>query len=211
MTFDPFVDAANRYYTKAFLEHGPVARGVDWRDDASQDLRFEQLLKVVDREGPFSLNDYGCGYGALAERLGSRDVGVRYHGFDVSAPMLEHARGVFSDRGDFVFVDREDELPVSDYTVASGVFNVKLDADAAAWTDYVLDTIRELRALSRYGLAFNMLTSYSDPERMRADLYYADPAFFFDFCKRHLSPHVALLHDYGLWEFTLLVRLGAAA
>ena len=37
---------------------------------------------------------------------------------------------------------------------------------------------------------------------MRADLYYADPRAFFDLCKRHYSKQVALLHDYGLYEFT---------
>ena len=44
------------------------------------------------------------------------------------------------------------------------------------------------------------------PERMRPDLYYADPCRLFDHCKRRYSRHVALLHDYGLYEFTILVR-----
>ena len=54
-----------------------------------------------------------------------------------------------------------------------------------------------------------MLTSYSDPDRMRPDLYYGDPCRLFDHCKRRYSRHVALLHDYGLYEFTILVRLDA--
>lgn len=207
MSFEPFVDAARRYYTDAFLRHGAVAAGVDWSDPASQNLRFEQLMRIVDHGGVFSVNDYGCGYGALAEWLASHDRTFRYCGFDVSLPMLEHARRAFSGREDVAFVDRLDALPVSDYTVASGVFNVKQDADSTEWTEYVVDTIREMRVHSEAGLAFNMLTSYSDPERMRADLYYADPGFVFDLCKRELSRNVALLHDYGLWEFTILVRL----
>ena len=210
MRFDPFVDAARRYYTETFLRHGAVAAGVDWRDADSQNLRFEQLLKIDDRDGDFSVNDYGCGYGALAEWLASHGFNARYHGFDVSPPMLEHARRAFSRREDVVFVDRLADLPVADYTVASGVFNVKQDAGTREWTEYVVDTIRAIRSKSGLGLSFNMLTSYSDPERMRPDLYYADPAFFFDLCKRELSPRVALLHDYGLWEFTILVRLESA-
>jgi hypothetical protein len=51
-----------------------------------------------------------------------------------------------------------------------------------------------------------MLTSYSDPGRMRPDLYYGDPREYFDLCKRKYSRHVALLHDYGLYEFTIIVR-----
>jgi hypothetical protein len=56
------------------------------------------------------------------------------------------------------------------------------------------------------GFAFNCLTTYSDPERLRDDLYYGDPCYYFDLCKRLYSRHVALLHDYGLWEFTIIVR-----
>ena len=51
-----------------------------------------------------------------------------------------------------------------------------------------------------------MLSTYSDVERRRADLYYADPHMVFDYCKRTFSPAVALLHDYPLYEFTILVR-----
>jgi hypothetical protein len=41
---------------------------------------------------------------------------------------------------------------------------------------------------------------------MRDDLYYADPCELFDHCKRQHSRNVALLHDYTLYEFTILVR-----
>ncbi|HAW53355.1 MAG TPA: SAM-dependent methyltransferase, partial [Flavobacteriales bacterium] len=46
----------------------------------------------------------------------------------------------------------------------------------------------------------------SDPDRKRPDLYYGDPCFFFDYCKRNFSRNVALLHDYNLYDFTILVR-----
>ena len=97
----------------------------------------------------------------------------------------------------------------TDVTVASGIFNVMAGTDVDDWRAYTLDTIQDLASLSRTGLGFNMLTSYSDPERMQDRLYYGDPGFYFDWCKRNLSRHVALLHDYGLWEFTILVRFDA--
>jgi hypothetical protein len=56
------------------------------------------------------------------------------------------------------------------------------------------------------GFAFNCLTAYSDQDKMRPDLHYADPCELFDICKRKYSRNVALLHDYGLYEFTILVR-----
>jgi SAM-dependent methyltransferase len=195
------------YYGAKLAEHGATARGVDWRDEASQTLRFEQLLKVVDAPGAFSINDYGCGYGALVAHLDTRGEAFSYTGFDVSAAMLDHAKRTYAGRPDCEFVTGENELPRADYTVASGILNVKLGFSYDAWEEYVRDTLARLASLSTRGFAFNALTSYSDPELRRDDLYYADPRVVFDHCKRTFSRNVALLHDYGLYEFTTIVRL----
>jgi len=37
-------------------------------------------------------------------------------------------------------------------------------------------------------------------------LYYADPIFLFEHCRRTFSRFVSLIHDYPLYEFTILVR-----
>jgi SAM-dependent methyltransferase len=199
------LDAVRRYYSEKIVEHGPSARGVDWRDEASQELRFQQLLQVCDLSAPFTINDYGCGYGALATYLEELGVEHRYTGFDISAEQLAQARALV-DSNRARFVEREDELGRADYTVASGIFNVRLDAPVEAWAAQAYETLARLDDLSARGFSFNMLTSYSDRELMRDDLWYADPREVFDHCKRTFSRWVALLHDYGLWEFTILVR-----
>jgi hypothetical protein len=122
--------------------------------------------------------------------------------------MLDHARREHGDSPRVTFVGSEDELEPADYTVASGIFNVKLDVSEEDWREYVLRTLETIARLSTRGFAFNMLTSYSDADMMRPDLYYGDPAFFFDHVKRRYARNVALLHDYGLYEFTILARLG---
>jgi SAM-dependent methyltransferase len=205
------LDAVQRYYSEKVTEHGPTAKGVDWNSEASQELRFEQLLKVCDFASTFTINDYGCGYGALVRYLEERGWRFRYTGFDISARMLEQARELVGDSERYRFVADADELERADYTVASGIFNVRLDAGDDAWETHVLATLDRLDALSERGFAFNMLTSYSDPDRMRPDLYYADPRAIFDRCKRSYSRWVALLHDYGLYEFTILVRKEVAS
>jgi SAM-dependent methyltransferase len=204
VSYDALLSDVERYYSGKFAEHGATARGVDWNSEASQDLRFTQLMRIVEDDEPFSINDYGCGYGALAAWLDEHRPAARYVGFDVSESMVVHARATHPDAR-FVTADRD--LEPADYTVASGIFNVRLGADDAVWQDYILHVIDRLAALSRRGFAFNMLTSYSDPEKMRSDLFYGDPCFFFDRCKRKYAQKVALLHDYGLWEFTVLVRV----
>jgi SAM-dependent methyltransferase len=202
------LEAVRRYYSEKIAQHGPTAKGVDWRDEASQELRFEQLLKVVDLGRPFTINDFGCGYGALASYLEQRDADFRYAGFDISEEQLAQARELVGDSERCRFVATEEELEPADYTVASGIFNVRLDASVEEWERHAQETLARLDALSERGFAFNMLTSYSDPELMRDDLWYADPRAIFDHCKRSYSRWVALLHDYGLYEFTILVRKG---
>lgn len=200
------------YYSAKIREHGPTARGVDWNSPESQALRFEELLRVCGGAAPLSINDYGCGYGALYDYLAGRGQEFTYCGFDISPAMIAAARQAHDDcatgspQGNCAFVTEERLLPRAGYTVASGIFNVRLQAGEQEWLEYVLDTLGRMAGLSERGFAFNVLTKYSDPERMRPDLYYADPLFLFDYCKRHLSRYVALLHDYPLYEFTILVR-----
>jgi SAM-dependent methyltransferase len=195
------------YYTAKVVEYGPTARGADWNSEASQHLRFQQLLRVLENEqGPFSVNDMGCGYGALAAYLHSRGATFHYHGFDLSSEMVRFARTHYGHLANCRFSHPPESLIPAHYTVASGIFNVKLTTDTEQWHAYMLDTIDHLAALSTRGFAFNVLTSYADPDRMRPDLYYADPCFLFDYCQRRYSRWVAVLHDYGLYEFTITVR-----
>jgi SAM-dependent methyltransferase len=202
VTYDSITDKVGRYYTGRLREHGTTARGVDWNSEESQVLRFEQLARVLP-SADSSVVDYGCGYGALVEFLESRGGNFDYQGFDVSADMVEEAARRHPGRR---FTDKEDELAPAGCAIASGIFNVKLDTPNEDWTRYVLHTLENLDRLGERGFSFNMLTSYSDADKMRADLYYGDPRMFFDHCKRNFSRQVALLHDYGLWEFTILVR-----
>jgi SAM-dependent methyltransferase len=198
-----------RYYTDRLDAHGATPHGVDWSSEGSQQLRFTQLLRVLEGETP-TIIDYGCGYGALAQRLIADGRDFRYVGFDVSTSMVRSARSLIAD-GRCRFTASEDELGRADFTIASGIFNVRLKTRETDWQDYVARTYDKLAACSERGFAANMLTRYADPPLMRDDLYYADPARYFALCKERYSRNVALLHDYDLYEFTLLVRLGAPA
>jgi SAM-dependent methyltransferase len=207
----PFADIERRvadYYTGKLREHGPTHQGVDWNSAESQCLRFEQFMRIVPPDRPVSVLDYGCGYGAFADYLEAAGAQLtQYLGFDVSHEMVASARERAAGRAGWSFTTSRGKLHPADVTVASGIFNVRVDTDAERWREYTLETIAELASLSRLGLGFNMLTTYSDPERMRDRLHYGDPGFYFDWCKRNLSSQVALLHDYDLWEFTILARL----
>lgn len=201
---DVLKDVAN-YYTDKLRTHGETPNGVDWNSEAGQVLRFEQLAKVIDGAGAFSVSDLGCGYGAFYGYVKERFPAASYLGCDVSEAMVEAAARRFPDpQAKFVVAAEPPEE--CDFAVASGIFNVKLGSAYAAWLAHVEATLDVLDSAGKRGFAFNCLTSYSDKDRMREDLYYADPCRLFDLCKRRYSKQVALLHDYGLYEFTILVR-----
>lgn len=194
------------YYDGKLRAHGETPHGVDWNGEEGQLVRFRQLAQIVSGPGGFSLNDLGCGYGALFDYLRRPCSGIDYLGVDVSAEMIDAAkRRNASYRGVRFLVDEAPDR-IADYGMASGIFNVRLQHDAATWLEHIHATLDVLDSTSRRGFAFNCLTSYSDSDKKRPDLYYADPCALFHRCKNRYSRNVALLHDYGLYEFTILVR-----
>jgi SAM-dependent methyltransferase len=194
------------YYSNKLSQFGQTARGVDWNGEDSQKLRFAQLCKIINPREDFSICDVGCGYGALYEFLSNAYETFSYTGIDVSADMVQAAMERFERAKHAKFVVASGTTHCSDYSVASGIFNVRLERSDAEWRTYIEETLDILDKSSRKGFSFNCLTSYSDKEKMRDYLYYADPLWAFDFCKRRYSRNVALLHDYDLYEFTILVR-----
>jgi SAM-dependent methyltransferase len=201
------LDEVANYYAEKLAEHGDTPRGVDWNGEESQMVRFSQLCKIIDPKTPnFSLNDLGCGYGALVDYLRDKHVNCTYLGVDVSKEMIKVAeqRYATADQARFIIAAEPDK--VADYGVASGIFNVRLGRTDAEWFDYLQATLDVLDRTCSLGFAFNCLTSYSDENKKRDYLYYADPSQLFDLCKRRYSRQVSLLHDYGLYEFTILVR-----
>lgn len=207
MVDEKVMDRVRQYFEGALVKHGATPRGADWNSNDSQDARFDQLVKVIGEKRGFSLLDYGSGYGALARYLLERDYQFdQYYGFDILEPMVVEGRKVFEGQSSIVFTSNLMDVPQVDYTVASGVFNFRADATLEDWTAFTVRSLDDVNRISRKGFSCNFLTKYSDADRMRADLYYADPCYLFDYCKTHYSKNVALLHDYNLYDFTIIVR-----
>jgi SAM-dependent methyltransferase len=202
-----FTDRAAAYYAGKLKVHGATCRGVDWNSVESQERRFAELLRICEAEPAVSLNDFGCGYGALVDFLLRTGRPFDYCGYDAAPTMIEAARARLGNLPGCRFTSDRASAAPRDYTVASGVFNVKLDAMVPAWWTYVTQELDAIAAISRRGFAFNMLTSYSDSDRKREDLFYPEPEAVFRYCMEHFSRSVALNHDYPLYEFTVLVRL----
>ena len=199
----------NNYYSKKINCYGNTPKGVDWKDEAGQILRFEQIVKIINQKDNFSINDIGCGYGRLYSYLKENNYkNFDYIGYDISEEMIKVSRELYKNdnNSNFIKIENMDEIVSSDYIAASGIFNVKLNHNEQNWQDYILNTLDIMNKKSIKGFSFNILTSYADKEYMKDSLYYADSLFYFDYCKKNFSKNIALLHDYDLYEFTILVR-----
>ena len=194
------------YFSEKLDQHGASPLGVDWNSVESQELRFSQVMRVVDPGQKYALLDFGSGYGAMYDYLLRLGHAVHYVGYDIAEAMTAKGRELHPNDPDCWFTNYLEDVPTLDYAVVSGTFNIKLEADFDSWTQVILEALNQMNARASKGIAFNMLTQYSDADRMRPDLYYGDPCFFFDYCKRNFSRNVALLHDYNLYDFTILVR-----
>lgn len=203
---DPLVARAADYYSRKLAQFGATPKGADWNTRESQDLRFEQLLRIGGNT-PMSVNDYGCGYGALAVLLRQTGRMADYCGYDASVPMIAAAVAEVGTDERCRFTANRAEMIARPYTIASGIFNVKEDTAGDEWWRYVVSTLADIATLSTTGFACNFLTSYSDADRRRADLFYADPSEVLRHCLATYSRKAVLVHDYPLYEFTVLVTL----
>lgn len=196
------------YFAGKLEQHGATPRGVDWNSTVSQEVRFSQLAKVIcPPQKQFTLLDYGSGFGSFYDYLVSQKAPVgKYVGFDIVEGMVDKGREMHSDMAGVEFFSKDEDLTACDFVVASGIFNIKLETPQDTWTEYVIKTLVRMDELAIRGFSFNLLTKYSDADHMRPDLYYADPGLMFDICKRRFSRNVAILHDYDLYDFTVIVR-----
>ncbi|MBX3658202.1 MAG: class I SAM-dependent methyltransferase [Ramlibacter sp.] len=196
-----------RYYTEKINRYGPTPLGVDWSCEPTQELRFVQLLKVIGNlSASFSINDLGCGYGALLPFLRRRFQGrdINYVGVDLCEAMIRQARTLWSDatNAEFRVGDRLHRL--ADYSIASGTFNVKLDQTDVTWTRHVRTALTHMRSMSRYGYAANFLMQSESATDHPTELYFTRPEVWMTFCTEELQSSMTLIPNYGMREFTVI-------
>lgn len=190
-------------YSRNIRQYGAQSRAVGWSTEEGHKLRFDKLAYVLHgaRSG-FTLNDLGCGYGAFYTYLveNGYELGA-YFGYDISADMLEKARQNI-DAANARFIHHFELTTEADFSVAGGTFNVKAGASQQSWQEHIVASLDMMHERSRIGYSFNLLTKYVDWEE--DGLFYGDPAFYFNYCKGHHGCRVALLHDYPLYEWTIV-------
>lgn len=210
---DELFGEVEQYYSKKILAHGATPLGVDWSCLPTQEMRFVQLLKVCQFNTPTSdthvlINDIGCGYGALLGFLikRHRNKKIDYLGVDISAPMIAHAQKLWKNRAAASFAKTVSGYRTADYCLASGIFNVKLSQSAATWERMIEQTLREMHARSRCGFSVNFLAPQAAGAMHIPELYRVPPEVWFGYCEQTFKADVELIANYGMREYTLLIR-----
>ena len=204
---DDTLDKISNLYSDNLTEHGDQSKAVGWPTTDSQELRFEKLTQMIpDTNASFSVNDYGCGYGAHLEYLLQKKYFVTgYNGYDLSKEMLSKSKKRLKGfNGDLKLINSSKISTPADFTFVSGTFNVRFEATYDEWKKFIEETLHMINGASIRGFSFNLLSKYVDWEEPH--LFYGAPCYWFDFCKRNFSPKVSLLHDYPLYEWTILVH-----
>jgi len=204
--YDDILAGIADYYTAKLAQHGPTARGVDWNGEESQNQRHRQFLRLLGDERDACILDLGCGYGDFLRFLRTRGFSGTYIGYDIAPNMIAAACRIHGEGRNRLWRVGAAPQETADYAIASGILNVKGDIPVQVWNERVHDTMDVLARAARRGFAFNVLTLTSDPALRRPNLYYADPAETLAYCLSRFGRSVALLQDYGLWEFTVIVR-----
>ena len=195
------------YYTATMARHGATPRGVDWSCEATQFLRFVQLLKIGRFDVPVSVNDLGCGYGALAVFLAERypTNNIDYLGIDLAPVMIQRARRRHRGKPSTRFAIGRSSPRQADYSVASGVMNVNLEQPLDLWEAFVRTVLDDMHRTSRIGFAVNFLAR-PNPDAPPGQLYCPPLEIWARYCEQSLGCSVEVLTEYGMREYTLLVR-----
>ncbi len=198
-----------RIYGRRMNQCGATAKGVFWRDEKWQTLRFERLCGIFEPadlgNGGITINDLGCGYGALFEYIADWPLmtGSQYFGYDITQEMIAAGRDRITDPR-AKFIRHMQATQQADYSIASGTYNMHGNADEKAWMTYVETSLKQLWAKTDKALAFNMLRE--DETEQYDGLYYIDPEYMRRFCQKHLSENVEMFNERPMPDVTFFVR-----
>lgn len=204
---NPFLKDIAKVFDHRVRNYGQSPAGVLWKNTDGQQLRFEVLARILDERtlpGPISINDFGCGYGAMFNFFTTfaHMSRLNYTGYDISKEMIDTATRRIQDRR-AAFRQGSTISQAADFTFVSGTYNLKLKVAEKPWNAYVKASLKQLWEMTEQGLAFNMLDR--DHPDQGEGLYYAEAAEFMDFC-HGLSNNVSFIDDYPLHEWTIFMR-----
>lgn len=205
-TIDPLAadPAVLESYRRALAEYGPVSKALGWNDDGTKlHARYRALTALISKETPFSLIDYGCGLGFLADWLSVNRFPVgAYGGVDPIQEMVDCARkNRFLPNASYWQASSPDlKRTNADHIVACGVFTRMIDRTPGEHLDHIEKTIETLFKHCRVGLHIDFLSD--NAEWQEKTNFHASPAMATAICQG-LSRRYIIDVSYLPYEFCI--------
>ncbi|WP_452220384.1 class I SAM-dependent methyltransferase [Lacinutrix salivirga] len=194
-----------KYYQDKFKSFGATAEGMDWKDEASQYLRFEIIAKYIDFKNNPSILDVGCGSSEFLNFCKKKNLECDYRGLDIMKEMVEASNQNYGENtailGDLNTIDKALKF---DYVIASGTFNAKLEANASDWKTFFYNNLVSMYEKSNNGIVFNCMTEHVDWTYDR--LYYPSLSDLTAFITKNMSRNFIVDHNYDLYEMTIYIN-----
>jgi SAM-dependent methyltransferase len=197
------------HYEACLARFGPTVQGVDAPDEHDHAKRFAAVLSPLDvRNARPSVLDLGCGPGFMLdylEQAGLRER-VEYLGVDISEHMVRTAR----DRWPEHAFECRDVLATPfaersfDYVVLNTVLTERVSVPRDLMEAMAKELVRNAFATARVAVSFNVMNAHVD--WTRDDLFHWPFDEVASFLRAEVSRHYAFLADYGLYEYTVVVR-----
>jgi SAM-dependent methyltransferase len=188
-------------YSSRLAAHGVDLKTLNVGDPVKYAKQHAVHAGVGDLEGATVL-DVGCGLATYLEFLRSRNVNVKYIGFDIVPPFIEINRERFPECTFEVrdFTAEGCEPLIADYVTMCQVFNNRYEADNNE--SVVGAALEKAFAACRRAVSVDMLSTYVNFRE--PNLAYFSPERMFGVAKA-ITKYVRLRHDYLPHHFTLFL------
>ena len=179
-------------YTKRYQKFGATPKGSFWLSKKRQYKRFEIILKEIQKisnnSHQVTLADIGCGYGAMAEFLISKNEinSYGYQGYDISPVLIEECNKRFSHSNISFSVGKKPNALFM-FTTMSGTYNLAMTRDVLEWEDYIFKCLGECWKFTSEAMIFNL--QVSNQQRVSDNnIYFAEPSRVIDRCVSSFGP-----------------------
>lgn len=147
-------------YNIRFAKLGATPEASLWFSEERQFLRFKIISDVLDQAllgSKFSINDIGCGYGALFPYLIKRFPNKKftYTGIDIAEKPIKFCKDIYSETNSIFNVGN---IPNNncDFSVMSGTYNYAPVQSSHLWQRYLFENLKKIWEISDRGIIFNI-------------------------------------------------------
>ena len=199
-------DTQNSFYKAMFDEHGYSVKSVGFVSEVYQDVRFERLSNIFDKEENVTVHEVGFGLGHFYKYIKENHANknITYSGSEIMEDFYNQCKELYPEINLYLRdIGTENCEDKYDFIVLNGVFNPKCGISRIEWEKHILNLLDKCFAMAKKGVAFSILTEFCD--FYDKELYYCNTAKFFNHINDNLSRFFKYDQSYPLFEATFYI------